>query len=840
MRKNIRFVLLFCLILATACSESPQVSTGVSASLAGKRKENIRDLRYDLYFDVPEQKEDPLNGEVTIRFVQQNKESVILDFKGDEKSLLQFVVNGKSCNVEVRDEHIIIPAKCLAEGENTVIIYFTAPNTSLNRRDDFLYTLLVPDRARTLFPCFDQPDLKAVFSLKLAVPLAWQAVTNGALNEVDTLSAEQKKIMSFNATKPISTYLFSFVAGVFEQATHTENGRSITLYHRQTDPQKIAQIPAIFSDVFRSMQVMEKYTSVPYPFEKYDFVVLPGFQYGGMEHMGATLYNDSRIFLPEEASLSQRLGRTSLIAHETAHMWFGDYVTMAWFNDVWLKEVLANHFASKITAQIHASARKDDLAFTDYYLSAYSEDRTAGSTPVIQPLENLEDAGLVYGNIVYTKTPLILRMIVDKMGEAAFRKGIIDYLNKYAYSNATWDDLVACLDRYSSFNLRQWSDVWVKQKGMPVIESEVVNDTLFVVQSDPFGQGNVWPQNLSYLVIGDRFSSKISFSLDRPTVSIPLPKGVRNFIPNENLKGYGFFVLDSVNARYALDKTYKYSSDIIRRTMMLNLYENMLNSYISPEEFAASMLLSVENEKNPLLFSQAVDYLQYSYRYGNLSDTLKTAAENALWKKVSLLGQGNESHRKAAFQALINIGNSPQSIEKLSAAFDRKEYSGYTLSEDELINLSYRLAITLPEQSKNILSKQRIRILNADKFKEYQFVSKAVDCDTIARNRFFASLLDAENREIEPWVIKALALLNHPLRQQQALPYIDLGLALLPEIQKTGDIFFPQNWVNALLGGHSSEQAKAIVEKFITDNEKTMNPMLLNKLKQRSDHLTRW
>ena len=121
------------------------------------------------------------------------------------------------------------------------------------------------------------------------------------------------------------------------------------MYHRETDPDKIAQIPVIFEQVFASLEWMEAYTGIPYPFAKYDFIVLPGFQYGGMEHTGATLYNDKRLFLGKQPTTAEQLGRMSLIAHETAHMWFGDYVTMEWFDEVWLKEVFANYFAAQMT-----------------------------------------------------------------------------------------------------------------------------------------------------------------------------------------------------------------------------------------------------------------------------------------------------------------------------------------------------------------------------------------------------------------------------------------------------------------------------------------------------------
>jgi hypothetical protein len=123
------------------------------------------------------------------------------------------------------------------------------------------------------------------------------------------------------------------VAGELTREVYSRNGRDISIYHRETDPKKIAQCPAIADEVFDALEWQEDFTGIPYPFAKYDVIILPGFQYGGMEHTGATLYTDRRMFLDEHPTLNERLSRSALIAHETSHMWFGDYVTMKWFDD---------------------------------------------------------------------------------------------------------------------------------------------------------------------------------------------------------------------------------------------------------------------------------------------------------------------------------------------------------------------------------------------------------------------------------------------------------------------------------------------------------------------------
>lgn len=363
---------------------------GVPKELAQWRKAAYSDVRYRLHFDIPEKRSERVDGRIAVSLGLREPEDIVLDFREPASSIHSVKVNGHTVPREhlsaqenvshgngspernishgeeargenagiqhsciIANEHIIIPAAMTRSGENTVEIAFTAGDQSLNRNDSFLYTLLVPERARTLFPCFDQPDMKALYTLSLEVPADWKALSNTYIEKEELIhtgdaaeeQASTRKLITFSRTEPLSTYLFSFVAGEFYRKDYDDGRHRFSAYYRETDTAKTAQLDDIFAEVAASLEWLEEYTGVPYPFAKYDFIILPGFQYGGMEHTGATLYNDGRMFLSPNPTLGDRLSRTELIAHETAHMWFGDLVTMKWFDEVWTKEVFANHFA---------------------------------------------------------------------------------------------------------------------------------------------------------------------------------------------------------------------------------------------------------------------------------------------------------------------------------------------------------------------------------------------------------------------------------------------------------------------------------------------------------------
>jgi aminopeptidase N len=265
-------------------------------------------------------------------------------------------------------------------GENEITIEFTAGDESLNRNDEFLYTLFVPARAQYAFPCFDQPDLKARYRLSLEVPAGWKAVANGAETAHDERAAGGTRLQ-FAETQPLPTYLFAFVTGKFSVETAVRKGRELRMFHRETDAAKVARNrEAIFDQHAAALEWLENYTAIPYSFGKFDLVLIPSFQFSGMEHAGAILYNASSLLLDESATQTQKLDRASVIAHETSHMWFGDLVTMRWFNDVWMKEVFANFMAAKIVNPSFPELNHQLRFLMTHYPAAYQVTARRGQT----------------------------------------------------------------------------------------------------------------------------------------------------------------------------------------------------------------------------------------------------------------------------------------------------------------------------------------------------------------------------------------------------------------------------------------------------------------------------
>ena len=785
--------------LLAGCGRMP-VEPGVSRDLALDRAARIDSVRYLLTFSVPEDKTEPVQGMLSMTFNLKDRNPVQLDFREGAEKLRTMIVNGQAQEIDYQDEHIILHG--LRKGRNLIDISFIPGDQALNRNDGYLYTLLVPALARTVFPCFDQPNLKAVFSLILDIPEDWVAVSDGSLRAESV--SEGRKYLIFNKTKPIPTYLFSFVAGRWQVAEETVDGLPMHFYYRETDPDKLAQIPEVFRQAAAAVRWMEDYTGIPYPFDKYDFIAIPGYQFGGMEHPGAIQFTDKRIFLNPNPSVDEILSRANLITHETAHMWFGDLVTMQWFDDVWTKEVFANWFAAQMTGPLFPDVDAALSDFRQFNIPAYEEDRTAGSNAIKQQLGNLADAGLIYGNIVYDKAPVVMRMLAERMGPEAFRAGLQEYLRAFSYANADWSDLIAILDRHTPEDLAAWSRSWVSEKGMPIYEVDADGR---LTQRDPWGRGLEWRQEVDVTRFGDATLLNVSG------------------------KGYGFFVHDSLSLAYMMSHIADFDKPLERISILANLYENFLDGRLAAYPFACFLADYIPSEKEELLVSTALGYLGWQALYGPLGGTPTIEDIFAELAHNQSLGKAQAT----AFKTLAGFFQDPERTEDIYRVWkDRKPWPGLTLSEPDYTTLALELAVRMPDRADEILDAQRARIGNADRLREFDFVRPAVSPDQAVRDSVFNALLQAENRRHEPWVQSALRYLNHPLRQAEALGYVRPALDVLQEVQRTGDIFFPKQWVAATLRGHNNPIASMTVREFLQENP-DYPELLENKILQAAE-----
>lgn len=838
------FILLLCFSACNSGVETDGIENGVSLSLAEFRKSKLSDINYALEFRVPEDLEQPIQALEKLSFTLNDiSEDLLLDFRESKEKLKGVIVNNKLIEINFKNEHIIISNEYLRRGKNTIEFNFFAGETSLNRKEDFLYTLFVPDRARTAFPCFDQPNLKATYDLTLDLPAKWTAIANGPVSILTV--KEGRKNIQFEKSDLISTYLFSFVAGEFKTETRLLNGREMTMLHRETDTVKVNRnLDLVFYLHDASIAWLENYTDIPYPFKKFDFALIPSFQYGGMEHVGAIQYQANSLFLDENPSASQLLSRASLIAHETAHMWFGDLVTMDWFNDVWTKEVFANFMAAKMVNPSFPEIDHDLNFLVRHYPSAYAVDRTEGANPIRQELTNLNEAGQMYGAIIYNKAPIMMRQLEMLIGAKTFQAGLREYLKTYANKNATWPNLIDILDRITpDKDLKQWSEVWVNTPGRPEFKLEIIRQAnqlnqLKMNQNDPYGIDRIWPQGLAAAgwLNGAKVYRKVMSDQLQVDIDLPVQK-LSDLVLSADGRGYGLFEVDinMVRLRYAT------MNDLEKGAVFVNLYENFLEGKTQRIVYIETVKWVLLKEDNQLLLNLVLGQLTNIY-WSYLSDAERNQVapdlEQLLFYCIENTAEA-ASTKKIFFNAFRNISITEGNVNKL---FDiwagNLVIEDLKLSENDQVGLAAELAIKMPNRAEAIVSQQFSKIKNPDTKAKFEFVSPALSSSVNKRDEFFNSLKEEENRETESWVLSALSYLHHPMRRAESEKYIKPSLELLKEIQETGDIFFPSRWLGQTLDNHNSPSAVKIVRDFLSKNPE-YNAQLKMKILQSADNTFR-
>ncbi|MCU4157601.1 ERAP1-like C-terminal domain-containing protein [Carboxylicivirga sp. A043] len=812
-------------ITLSACNiyEKPVPDTGVSQRLAKQRAKQISNLNYHLSIIVPDDKDEPIDGISNITFDLKSKETIYLDFKADNKQLISLAINETNIDQPaIVNEHIKLDATYLQKGSNAIKIEYILGDGALNRNDNYFYALFVPDRARTAIPCFDQPDIKGRFAVKMELPNTWTGIANGEPTIKQAIN--NRVILEFAPSQPISTYLWAFTAGTYQFDSVKWKGKNIGLYHMVDDSIKYKRnIDEIFRQTLASLDWLEDFTAFDYPFETYNLVAIPSFQFGGMEHPGATYYRSEKIFLDENPTRNEELSRANLIAHETAHMWFGDLVTMPWFDEVWLKEVFANFMADKITEPWFQDMNHQLRFLMAHFPSSYAVDRTTGANPIGQKLKNLQNAGTLYGSIIYHKSPIVMKQLENIAGTKNLQKGIQQYVAENAYGNASWNDLIACIDQYTETDLKVWSNAWVFEPGRPILyfePSEHNNQTWQLKQipehTNLASKNTYWPQEINIL----QNNSHLQYQMYDAKINIHDNLEEPNSLFFADDVGYGLVRLTQPQLDYWLKHTVATKDDLLRGRLVINLYENFLDGSIHPDAFLNYLQKNILQEANPIILNQLSSQLQSIY-WKFIPQDVRTDKAPIIEKDVYMRIQNEENiaNKKTLFRLWSNIALSTEANETLKEFLQGKQsLDGINLSDNDLIRLVTQLSIKNHSQAQELQALVMQKLKSKHNKEKLEFLLPSLSDNAANRDEFFLSLSKVENRSKEGWVQNALANLHHPLRAEHSVHYLHNTLELLEEIQLTGDIFFPIGWLRNSFSGHSSQTAYDVANQFLNNN----------------------
>ena len=830
------------------------LGTGVSRALATARAAQIRDVRYALSFDLTER--DSSRGTVTARFRVVKRGDVILDFRGQRLGAVE--VNGSALtSPRFNGAHLSIPAQSIVVGENVVTMSFVAriaaAGASIIRYRDatdgaeYLYTLLVPADANQLFPCFDQPDLKARVSLRLRAPANWRVLANGP--EVSSPAADgQAAEHQFLETEPISTYLIAFAAGPWATVTSSSSKRPITMYVRKSRAAE-AEGDSIIVANDVAARWLEGYFARPFPFRKLDVLLAPAFPFGGMEHPGAIFYNEERFIFRERPTLTQRLGRTATIYHEVAHQWFGDLVTMRWFDDLWLKEGFATYMAAKMQASLDTASG----AWKSFYLRnkplAYAVDATRGTTPVWQTLENLDQAKSNYGAIVYNKAPSVLKQLDYLVGPDAFQRGLRRFLAAHAYGNATWRDLLSAIGAESRRSLDRWGRQYILRPGMPVIEQTVRvtadGQPRVLLRQTPAqtlsGKGP-WPIRTSVIVgqpDGRLVRLRVTLDSDSTVVALPAGTATPTFVyANADDYAYALVLPDERTVQWLEENISSVKDSFLRAMLWGALWDLVREARLDPARFSALALRELPTEPDEQVVAGVLGRVGraiVAYLPAERRDSALATVEKLL-RRGSADPDRPYGIRKSYLDTYIRVAGTPSAVAHLDALLDSSEAAGAPLRAPT----RWAIVTALIERKAPSAERRLEREARADSGSEGKrraFVAAAARSDAEVKKDYFRRYFADESLN-EDWVTASLDGFNAVRQSELTRPYLIPALDSLRWIQTNRRIFFLGSWLTSFLDGQTSAESLDAVDRFLSAHSDLPRD-LREKILQAEDELAR-
>ena len=502
----------------------------------------------------------------------------------------------------------------------------------------YLYTQFeVPD-ARRVYAVFDQPDVKATFDFAVTAPESWLVTSNTPVETVDdtdltaapdTLSnsvTEHAKRWVFEQTPTMSSYLTAICAGPYAQ-WHTEyaneDGRTVpmAMYCRQALKDAFAKdVDYLFDITKKGFAFYAKTWGIPYPYAKFDQIYVPEYNAGAMENIGMVTIRDQYVFSSKVTeALAER--RVVTVLHELAHMWFGDLVTMKWWNDLWLNESFAEFISTLATAE--ATEWKDAWAtFSSGEKSwALRQDQLSTTHPIVAPINDLNDTYVNFDGITYAKGASVLKQLVAYVGRDRFFEGINHYLTKHAYANATLADLLSELETTSGRDLKAWSAQWLEESGINTITVDVNSrqdgtiSRLSLKQSAPEDHPVIRTHRLGVGFYDADITGAVSrtarFELDAQGSETTVDEAVGKkrpdlILPNDGDLTYTKLRLDPQSLEFALGNLHLFTDALARSVIWLSLWDMTRDAQLPAEDFINVSLKALATEHESTTFRYAL------------------------------------------------------------------------------------------------------------------------------------------------------------------------------------------------------------------------------------------
>ncbi|UUO03400.1 aminopeptidase N [Mycolicibacterium novocastrense] len=607
-------------------------------------------------------------------------------------------LNGRDIDVSGYDESTGIPLTGLA-AHNVVVVdadcRYSNTGEGLHRFVDpvddevYLYSQFETADAKRMFACFDQPDLKAAFDVTVTAPSHWEVVSNGATVDVEDAGAAKRH--TFAATPRMSTYLVALVAGPYARwdDVHSDDHGDIPLgLFCRKSLAEFMDAERLFTETKQGFGFYHNNFGIPYAFGKYDQLFVPEFNAGAMENAGAVTFLEDYVFRSKVTRASYER-RAETVLHEMAHMWFGDLVTMQWWDDLWLNESFAT-FASVLCQAEATEYTEAWTTFANVEKSwAYRQDQLPSTHPVAADIPDLAAVEVNFDGITYAKGASVLKQLVAYVGEEEFLSGLRDYFRDHAFGNATFGDLLGALEKASGRDLSGWGRQWLKTTGLNTLRPDFNLDadgrfTRFAIDQSGAapGAGETLVHRLAVGIYDDDGSGKLvrvhreELDVEGSSTNVPALQGVprgKLILVNDDDLTYCSLRLDQDSLQTVLTRIADIAEPLPRTLAWSAAWEMTREAELKARDFVSLVCGGVHAETEVGVLQRLL--LQAQTALNSYADP--QWARSSGWPEFAdrLLdlargAEGGSDHQLAYVNALCGSVLSPRHVEVLSALLD--------------------------------------------------------------------------------------------------------------------------------------------------------------------------
>ena len=772
-----------------------------------------------------------------------------IDFSGGE--VLSLELNGKPVDYIYKGNFIALPGEVMAAGPQRLQIdyvqQYSQDGSGLYRYEDpedgraYLYTDFQPFDANRMFPHFDQPDLKARFTLEVNAPAQWYVVSTTRESSIDRQG--ERWHWRFPTTELMSSYIFSLHAGEYVVFEDKDFRYPLRLFVRQSMA-RYAEPDEWFKLTKQGFDFFDAYFALPYPFKKYDQLIVPDYNAGAMENIAAVTF--SEYFLHRgESTRRQRMDLANVIMHEMAHMWFGDITTMAWWNGLWLNESFATYMAELAVNQATEYTENWQEFFMGMKNWAYWEDQLVTTHSIELPVRTTDDAFTNFDGITYGKGAAVLKQLGALLGEEAFRQGVRDYLAANAWGNTELNDFIGALSNASNRDLSTWTDQWLYQAGLNSIETDLRCEAgkiveMRLLQSAPEEYPTLRSQRTQiafYGMDGDRLLladvMPVVFDGATTNVEAAVGKTCPDFVyPNYDDWAYIKVKLDERSIDAARSNMNAFNEPMQRTMVWYDLWSMVEDGTFPLSDYLDVLALNMPREKDLGTASDLLGNLRSGFAYlHQVAASEQYLAHYAgvfeplLWELVS---NSEGDARRTWLRGYIDVANNEAAFARLRELLTGIE--GFELDQDQRWQIVMKLnEFTQPhhaalarrelERDPSSIGKEnsvRSLVLSARGDEKWMWMERAVAKDeayTLRRSRTIQR-----------------GLFPYSSQRDLAKPFADRMIEQLPELSKRHDVVFHDKITSGLLPRLCTDENVKRLHTAAQDLS-TLNPAIVRGLK---------